>query len=178
MSYLNDNAEQDQEITAVRLMWQHSLGVNVQPDPIDFNVLLNDLVNTINNPKALQMWAIGWIAEFTDPRDLTTLQFGQGSPYNTSNYGQNKSSDTLQQQQVQKQLEQADMNNDVKARLQMYNLAEQQLVNDVAWLPLWQNETARLSPMWLVVSTTTLNWFRQMTGPKCISQYIETQNTL
>lgn len=119
INYLNDNAEQDQEITAVRLMWQHTLGVNVQPDPIDFNVLLNDLDNTINNPKALQMWAIGWIAEFTDPRDLTTLQFGQGSPYNTSNYGQNKSSDSLQQQQVQKQLEQADMNNDVKAHLQM-----------------------------------------------------------
>ena len=78
------------------------------------------------------------------------LQFGQGSPYDASNYGQNKSSDTLQQQQVQKRLEQADINNDVKARFQMYNLAEQQLVNDVAWLPLWQNETARLLKPYVV----------------------------
>jgi oligopeptide transport system substrate-binding protein len=144
ITYLNGNPEQDQEIRAVRLMWQHILSVNVQPDPIDFDVLLIDLDNTINNPNGLQMWAIGWITQFTDPRDWTTLQFGQGSPYNTSNYGQNKSSDTVQQQQVQKQLEQADMNNDVKARFQIYNQAEQQLVNDVAWLPLWQNETARL----------------------------------
>ena len=119
ITYLNDNAEQDQEITAVRLMWQHTLGVNVQPDPIDFNVLLNDLDNTINNPKDFANVGHWLDCRITDPRDLTTLQFGQGSPYNTSNYGQNKSSDTLQQQQVQKQLEQADMNNDVKAHLQM-----------------------------------------------------------
>ncbi len=144
ITYLNGNPEQDQEIRVVRLMWQQILGVNVQPNPIDFNILLVDLDNTINNPKGLQMWAIAWIAEFTDPRDMTILQFGQGSPYNSSNYGQNKSSDAVQQQQVQKQLEQADMNYDSKARFQMYNLAEQQLVDDVAWSPLWQNETARL----------------------------------
>jgi peptide/nickel transport system substrate-binding protein/oligopeptide transport system substrate-binding protein len=150
ITYLKGNPEQDQEIRAVRLMWQHILGVNVLPNPVDFDVLLIDLDKTINNPKGLQLWAIGWIAEFTDPRDLTTLQFGQRSPYNTSNYGQNKSSDTVQQQQVQKQLEQADVNNDVKNRFQMYNFAEQQLVNDVAWLPLWQNETARLLKTYVI----------------------------
>jgi peptide/nickel transport system substrate-binding protein/oligopeptide transport system substrate-binding protein len=150
ITYVNGNPEQDHEIRAVRQMWQDILGVNVQPDPIDLNILLIDLDNTINNPKGLQMWAIGWIAEFTDPRDMTTLQFDKDSPYNTSNYGQNKSSDASQQQQVQQQLEQADKNNDVEARFQTYNLTEQQLVNDVAWLPVWQNETARLLKPYVV----------------------------
>jgi peptide/nickel transport system substrate-binding protein/oligopeptide transport system substrate-binding protein len=96
------------------------------------------------------MWAIGWIAEYPDPKDLTTLQFGKGSPYNNSNYGQNKSSDTVQQQQVQQQLAQADVNTDANARFQMYNQAEQQLVNDVAWLPMFQSNAARLLKPYVV----------------------------
>ena len=144
ITYPKGNPEQDDEIRAAQQMWQIVLGVNVQPDPIDFDMLLIDLDKTINNAKGLQMWAIGWIAEYPDPRDWTTLQFDKGSPYNSSNYGQNKSSDTVQQQQVQKQLEQADVKTDVNARFQMYIQAEQQLVNDVAWLPLWQDEATRL----------------------------------
>jgi oligopeptide transport system substrate-binding protein len=38
-------------------------------------------------------------------------------------------------------LEAADVNPDQHARLQTYMQAEQQLVNDVAWLPIDQEET-------------------------------------
>jgi peptide/nickel transport system substrate-binding protein/oligopeptide transport system substrate-binding protein len=150
ITYPNGNPDQENEIRMARQMWHNVLDINVQPDPIDFNPFLIELGNTYNNPKGLQMWAIGWIAEFTDPRDLTTLQFGKGSPYNNSNYGQNKSSDATQQQQVQQQLEQADVNTDANARFQIYIQAEQQLVNDVAWLPLWQDEATRLLKPYVV----------------------------
>ncbi len=43
-----------------------------------------------------------------------------------------------QQQQTQQLLEQADTNPDQASRLQQYNQAQQQLVNDVAWLPMEQ----------------------------------------
>jgi peptide/nickel transport system substrate-binding protein/oligopeptide transport system substrate-binding protein len=39
---------------------------------------------------------------------------------------------------VQRQLEAADVNPDQASRLQAYYQAEQQLVNDVAWMPMTQ----------------------------------------
>ena len=60
------------------------------------------------------------------------------------NYGQNTSSDVAQQQNVQQQLEVADQNTNAAARLQAYQQAEQQLVNDVAWLPMDQETLAFL----------------------------------
>ena len=54
------------------------------------------------------------------------------------NYGQNNTADAAQQQQVQQALAAADVNPDNASRLQAYMNAEQQLVNDVAWLPVNQ----------------------------------------
>jgi len=41
-------------------------------------------------------------------------------------------------------MEQADVTSNQTQRLQMYNQAEQQLVNDVAWLPIYQRNASRL----------------------------------
>ena len=60
------------------------------------------------------------------------------------NYGQNSTDDAAQQQQVQQALEAADVNPDQNARLQAYMNAEQQLVNDVAWLPVTQTQVSQV----------------------------------
>jgi oligopeptide transport system substrate-binding protein len=112
--------------------------VSVKADPIDFNKLLSEITAATNNPKGLQFWGIGRIADYPDPQDWTTLQFDRGVPNNNMNYGQNNTSDAAQQQAVQQQLEAADITPDQHARLQAYMQAEQQLVNDVAWLPMEQ----------------------------------------
>lgn len=54
------------------------------------------------------------------------------------NYGQNHTSDAATQQQIQNQLAADDVMPNGPARYAAYNTAEQQLVNDVAWLPLNQ----------------------------------------
>jgi len=54
------------------------------------------------------------------------------------NYGQNNTSDAATQQQTQAALEAADINPDQTSRMQAYMTAEQQLINDVAWLPVEQ----------------------------------------
>ncbi len=126
------------EFQAIQQMWQNTLGVKVTINDIDFNKLLTDISAATNNPKGLQMWNIGWIADYPDPQDWTTLQFDKGVPNNNMNYGQNNSSDAAQQQATQQMLEQADVNPDQTARLKQYMTAEQQLVNDVAWLPVYQ----------------------------------------
>jgi len=129
-------------LAAMQQMWKTALGVNVTPADIDFNTLLSKINTALNNSKGLMMWRIGWIADYPDPQDWLTLQFDKGVPNNQVNYGQNNSSDAAQQQATQKLMEQADANMDATSRMQQYNQAEQQLVNDVAWLPLYQVQSS------------------------------------
>ncbi len=138
LTYPSGSKDSDNEVAALQQMWQNTLGVSVKADPIDFNKLLSEITAATNNPKGLQFWGIGWIADYPDPQDWTTLQFDKGVPNNNANYGQNNTSDAAQQQAVQQALEAADINPDQNARLQAYMQAEQQLVNDVAWLPMEQ----------------------------------------
>jgi oligopeptide transport system substrate-binding protein len=139
LTYTSGDPNLANTIAAMQQMWQTTLGVSVKTNPEDFNKLLTDTEAALNNPKGLQFWAIGWIADYPDPQDWTTLQFGKGQQYNQINYGQNNSADAAQQQQTQQALEAADVNPDQTSRLQAYNQAEQLLVNDVAWLP-WSQQ--------------------------------------
>ncbi len=144
LTYSSGNPDQDNEVAALVQMWQNTLGVSVKAAPEDFNKLLTDSEAALNNPKGLQFWGIAWIADYPDPQDWTTLQFGAGAPYNQINYGQNHSTDAAQQQQTQAALAAADVNPDQTSRMQAYNQAEQQLVNDVAWLPMEQVAVAQV----------------------------------
>ncbi len=138
LTYPSGSTEADNEVAALVQTWQTVLGVSVKAAPTDFNKLLDEITAATNNPHGLQFWGIAWIADYPDPQDWTTLQFDKGVPNNNNNYGQNNTSDAAQQQATQQLLEQADVNPDQTARLQQYNQAEQQLVNDVAWLPMEQ----------------------------------------
>lgn len=128
----------DKIVTALRQMWQSVLGVNVIPNPIEFNTLLTGVDQAKGNPNGLQMWYLSWSPHFPDPQDCLTVHFGKGQPYNDSNYGQNDTADALQQQQVQHQLEQADVEANPTTRLLLYQSAEQQIINQVGWIPLFQ----------------------------------------
>jgi oligopeptide transport system substrate-binding protein len=119
-------------------MWKNVLGVNVTVDDIDFNKLLDDMNAATNNPNGIQMWRIGGIANYPDPQTWLTSSFDKG-PNDNVNYGQNHSSDAAIQQQTQKLMEQADATLDTTTRMQEYNKAEQQLVNDVAQITLYQD---------------------------------------
>ncbi len=150
LTYPNGDPDLDNLITTSRQMWQTVLGVDIKPNAIDFNQLVTDIYSAVNNPKGLQMWQIGWIADYPDAQDWTTLQFDKGSPNNSTNYGQNGATDAATQQQIQQQLEQADVATNQAQRFQLYNQAEQQLVNDVAWLSIYQQNTTRLVKSYVV----------------------------
>jgi oligopeptide transport system substrate-binding protein len=126
------------EEAAEQQMWKSNLGVNVKFDDVDFNQLITDTSAAIDNPKGIMAWGLGWIQDYSDDQDWTTLQFDNGAVNNDMNYGQNKSSDVAQQIQTQKLLEEADANQNPTQRIQQYDQAEQQLVNDVAWMTVFQ----------------------------------------
>ncbi|HEU5378906.1 MAG TPA: peptide ABC transporter substrate-binding protein [Ktedonobacteraceae bacterium] len=146
-TFSNTSKDTANEITTVIQMWQQVLGItSIKPDPVDKNKLFQSITNTTNN-SSLQIWRVDWIADYPDPQDWITLQFSKGASDNNINYGQNQSTDATTQQSTQDQMLQADAMLDQGPRMQAYNQIEQQLVNDVAWLPMEQvNATYLLKP--------------------------------
>ncbi len=155
ITYQSNTPALDNEITTMRQEWQQALGVNVTTQVMDFVPLLQAEAKTSctqNDPakcqnQGLQMWAAAWGADYPDPQDWTTLQFDQNAPNNQVNYGQNLAATAKAQQQLQIEMEKADVESNQSARLAKYNQIEQQLVNDVAWMPIDQrNSSAVLKP--------------------------------
>ncbi|HZR43248.1 MAG TPA: peptide ABC transporter substrate-binding protein [Ktedonobacteraceae bacterium] len=126
------------EFAVLQQMWQSVLGISVKINELDTNKLIEEIFAADNNAKGLQMWYIDWGADYPDPQDWLTLLFDKNVPNNNSNYGQNHLPNVDQQQQAQQWMEQADGIANQTDRMQQYNKAEQQLVNDVAWLPISQ----------------------------------------
>ena len=135
----------DDEMSLMRNQWHQVLGVTVTVQVVGFNTLLNMLASTACTKndvskcqnKGLQMWAFAWAADYPDPLDWTSLQFGKGAANNFENYGQNLCTCAEQQQAVQQQMSNADSDSG-NDRISLYQDAEQKLVNDVAWLPMFQ----------------------------------------
>jgi oligopeptide transport system substrate-binding protein len=132
------SADSRNKYAALQQMWQSVLGVNVKINDVDLNKLITDIPAATNNPKGLMFWSFSWVADYPDPQDWLTLQFDAGVPNNNMNYGQNQAANASVQQATQGLLRQADVNSNETGRLQQYMKAEQQLVDDVAWLPLYQ----------------------------------------
>ena len=150
LTYASKQPYLDKEVAALTQMWQKVLGITVTTQAIDYNTLLDQVTAATNNPTGLQFWELAWVAEYPDPQDWLSLQFANGVPNNNMNYGQNSSATAAQQQNVQQQLSTADATMASGPRIQAYQQAEQQLVNDVAWLPMEQETTNFLRSPWLV----------------------------
>nr|MBA2681535.1 protein kinase [Ktedonobacteraceae bacterium] len=132
------------EMKLIQQQWTSTLGITVKMEDT-LGKPLNDRINgSVNNPHGLQLWFNGWNVDYPDPQNWTTLQFTKGSVWNSGNYGQNGSTNAKAQQQVQADLLKADALQDPQQRLVAYQQAEQQLINDVAWLPISQNNRAEL----------------------------------
>ena len=138
LTYATGVSNFDQEVKAMIGMWKSVLGITVKADPVDYNTLLDQVTAATNNPQGIAFWGLAWVAEYPDPQDWLTRQFDKGVPNNSMNYGQNSSINASQQQSIQTQLEKADTIFQSDTRMQIYQKAEQQLVNDVAWLPVEQ----------------------------------------
>jgi oligopeptide transport system substrate-binding protein len=135
------------EIALETQMWQNALGITIKVNDIDYTKLLTESQAATGNKKGLMFWGLGWIGYFPDAQDWLSVQFGQGTANNNMNYGQNNSTNAPQQKTIQKLLMQADSNMNAVERQQQYTQAEQQLVNNVAWLPIYQQTlTSVLKP--------------------------------
>ncbi len=108
---------------AIIEMWRTNLGVNVSIAQSDAASFFDDL-----DRGRLQMFDIGWIMDYPDPEDIIDLLFYSTSRQNNTHYN-NPDFDAL--------VEEARTEADSTRRLQLYQDAEQILLEELPWIPLY-----------------------------------------
>ena len=104
-------------------MWRRVLDVDVEIQQVEWATFLQDL-----HRNRLQAFSLGWQADYPDPHTFVDVLFRTGSSINNTNYS-NPEVDAL--------LEQANVEADPVRRVKLYQQAEEIIVEDAAWLPLW-----------------------------------------
>jgi len=108
---------------AILEMWRTNLGVEVSIAQSEAASFFDDL-----DRGRLQMFDIGWIMDYPDPEDVIDLLFYSRSRQNNTGYSN---------PQVDALIEQARTEQDVTKRLQLYQEAEQLIIQDAPWVPLY-----------------------------------------
>lgn len=108
---------------AIASMWQENLGAEVQIEALQWDTFLDDL-----REGRFQAFEVGWVADYPDAENFLDLLFHSESVENHTAYS-NPDVDNL--------LEAARLESDFDARLAIYQEAEQIIVNDAPWLPLF-----------------------------------------
>jgi oligopeptide transport system substrate-binding protein len=116
-------------LEAMIVQWRDNLGVDVTVRELDPQWYIYNLKAEKN-----EMFDMGWIADYPHPQDFLDVLFHTGAENNFSEYS-NPAIDAL--------LDKAAVETDETKSLEMYQQAEQMLVDDAACLPLWfgQNYT-------------------------------------
>jgi oligopeptide transport system substrate-binding protein len=111
---------------AVLAMWEENLGVKVSTRQTEFATFLRDL-----RDGKFQMYELGWVADYPDPENFLKVNFYSGSRNNYTGYAS---------PELDRLLEQADTETDEATRLSLYQQAEQIIVNEAIWIPLFHDK--------------------------------------
>lgn len=112
--------------------WRKELGVEVEIETVDYVTFLEDL-----KKGNFQMFSLGWVADYPDPEDFLDLKFhSERSAANNETRYRNTRVDAL--------LELARVESDQAERIRLYQEAEDLIVQDVPWIPLFHGKTSIL----------------------------------
>lgn len=81
------------------------------------------------------MFSLGWIADYPDPQNFLDILFHSQSQNNNTHYSN---------LQVDKLLEQARVEPNEATRFSLYRQAEELIVSEAPWLPLWYSVSRQL----------------------------------
>lgn len=108
-------------VAALAQMWKQTLGVTITVENIDPDFYYDVLYSGNHG----QLFNYGWCADYPDPENFADVLFHSSSAQNAGNYS-NPALDAL--------LEAARTERDVTRRIEMYQQAEQMIVDDAAVL--------------------------------------------
>jgi len=109
------------DVAAFAQMWQQNLGITITVENLEPNYYYDQIYSGNHG----QLLSSGWCADYPDPENFADVLFHTGSAQNLGNYS-NPQLDSL--------LEEARVERDVTKRINMYQQAEQMLVDDAAAL--------------------------------------------
>ncbi len=107
-------------------MWEENLGVSVEVSQEEFGLFLRDL-----DEGNFQMFDLGWIADYVDPQNFLDIKHHSQSDNNETSYS-NPEVDAL--------LEEARTERDEARRFELYQQAEEIIVRDAPWIPLYHGK--------------------------------------
>jgi oligopeptide transport system substrate-binding protein len=104
-------------VAAMAQMWQQNLGVTITID----NIEPDKFYDLLYSGQHGQLFSCGWCADYPDPENFSDVLFHSGAQQNTGKYS-NPALDAI--------LDQARVERDVNKRIQLYQQAEQMIVQD------------------------------------------------
>ena len=106
-------------------MWRDHLGIDVVPRRSnDFGRYIEDV-----DERRLAMYELGWIADYPDPENFLDILFHSESSVNHMAYSNPVVDRLLEQARVE--------HRDQERRFAFYRLAEQRILDDAPWIPLY-----------------------------------------
>lgn len=105
------------DVSALIQMWQQNLGVTITVQ----NLEPEKSQDEIHNGNHGQIISSGWCADYPDPENFADILFHSGTEMNEGNYSN---------PELDKMLEKARVEKDVTKRMDLYQQAEQIIVND------------------------------------------------
>ena len=124
-------------VEAITEMWKQNLGVEVFIEQTEWATFLFDITR---KPNPYQLYNIGWIADYPDPQNFLDILFHCDSLDNKTGYC-NEEVDSL--------LEKARVEKDKTSRFGLYQQAEQIVISEAAWVPLWYSKGYVLVKPWI-----------------------------
>ena len=109
--------------SAMLEMWRQNLDVDVQIQQAESATFFQDV-----DQGRYQMFTLGWIMDYPDEEDILNIHFDSESPNNNTFYS-NPEVDAL----LREALTEADSGR----RIELYQQAEQLILDDVPWFPLF-----------------------------------------
>jgi oligopeptide transport system substrate-binding protein len=117
-------------LEAIIALWGENLGVNIAIEQREFGLFLRDI-----DDGAFEMFSLGWIADYPDAQNFLEIKLHSRSANNETFYS-NPDVDEL--------LDQASTEQDEATRLDLYQQAEEIIVNDSPWIPLYHGKSSAL----------------------------------
>ena len=113
------------DLEQVLAMWRQNLGIDVQVETTSFATYLDDLIQ-----RRLQIFEVGWLADYPDPENFLDLLFHSNSSNNHTGYSN---------PQVDQLLERARVELQTDVRYDLYHRVEELILNDAPWVPMWNS---------------------------------------
>jgi len=109
--------------SAIVEMWRTNLGVDVEVQQAEPATFFQDVDRGVH-----QMFTLGWIMDYPDEEDILNIHFDSESPNNNTGYSDPQVDDLLRE---------ALLETDQQTRIDLYRQAEDRILADVPWFPLF-----------------------------------------